>query len=65
MDYAEKLAAIIAGTEIQSITVTRMQVPCCGGLENAVERAVRDSGKQIPWRVVTIAEDGRILDAGC
>ena len=65
VDYAEKLAAIIAGNEIQSITVTRMQVPCCGGLENAVERAVRDSGKQIPWRVVTIAEDGRILEAGC
>jgi len=61
-DYAEKLTQIIATNNIKSVTVTRMQVPCCGGIENAVKRALQASGKFIPWRVVTISTDGRILD---
>ena len=61
-DYAEKLTQIIARNNIKSVTVTRMQVPCCGGLENAVKRALMASGKFIPWRIVTISHDGRILD---
>ena len=62
VDYAEKLTEIIKNNDIKSVTVTRMQVPCCGGIENAVKRALMDSGKFIPWRVVTITPDGRILD---
>lgn len=61
VDYAEKLTAIIANNDIKSVTVVRMEVPCCGGIENAVERALMASGKLIPWRVVTISSDGRIL----
>lgn len=61
-DYAEKLTAIIRENNIKSVTVTRMEVPCCGGIENAVKRALMDSGKFIPWRVVTISTDGRILE---
>ena len=61
-DYAEKLRAIIAGNDIKSVTVVRMEVPCCGGIENAVKRALLASGKFIPWRVVTVSRDGRILD---
>lgn len=61
-DYAEKLTEIIANNEIKSVTVARMEVPCCGGIENAVKRALQASGKLIPWRVVTISADGRILD---
>ncbi len=61
-DYAEKLTQIIANNNIKSVTVTRMEVPCCGGIENAVKRALQASGKFIPWRVVTITTDGRILD---
>lgn len=61
-DYAEKLTAIIANNNIKSVTVTRMEVPCCGGIENATKRALMESGKFIPWRVVTISTDGRILD---
>ena len=62
VDYAEKLTRIIAENDIKSVTVTRMEVPCCGGLENAVKRALMASGKFIPWRVVTITADGRILE---
>ena len=62
IDYAEKLTEIIKSNNIKSVTVTRMQVPCCGGIENAVKRALMASGKFIPWRVVTISTDGRILD---
>ena len=62
VDYAEKLTEIIASNNIKSVTITRMEVPCCGGLENAVKRALQASGKFIPWRVVTISTDGRILD---
>ncbi len=62
VDYAEKLTAIIAGNNIKSVTVVRMEVPCCGGIENAVKQALLKSGKFIPWRVVTITIDGRIAD---
>ena len=61
-DYAEKLAAIIAKNEIRSVTVVRMEVPCCGGIEYAVKRAIQASGKELPWRVVTISIQGNILD---
>lgn len=61
-DYADKLAEIIRTNDIKSVTVTRMEVPCCGGIENAVKRALQASGKFIPWQVVTISTDGRILD---
>ena len=61
-DYAEKLTAIIANNDIKSVTVARMEVPCCGGIENSVRSALQASGKFIPWRVVTISADGRILD---
>lgn len=62
VDYAEKLTAIISENNIKSVTVVRMEVPCCGGIENAVKKALQSSGKFIPWRVVTISTDGRILD---
>ncbi len=61
-DYAEKLTAIIANNDIQSVTVVRMEVPCCGGIEYAVKKALQASGKFIPWSVVTISTDGRILE---
>ena len=61
-DYAEKLTAIIANNDIKSVTVVRMEVPCCGGIENAVKRALMASGKFIPWRVVTVSTDGRLLE---
>lgn len=62
VDYTEKLTAIIANNNIKSVTVVRMEVPCCGGIEYAVKRALQQSGKFIPWRVVTISTDGRVLD---
>ena len=61
-DYAEKLTAIITNNNIKSVTITRMEVPCCSGIEHAAKRALQASGKFIPWRVVTISTDGRILD---
>lgn len=61
VDYSEKLTQILAENEIQSVTIVRMEVPCCGGLENAVKRALQASGKRIPWQVVTISTDGKIL----
>ncbi|MBC5580258.1 4Fe-4S binding protein [Anaerofilum sp. BX8] len=60
-DYAEKLAEIFARNDVRSVTVARMEVPCCGGLENAVRRAVEASGKALPCRVVVISTDGRIV----
>ena len=60
-DYTEKLTRIIADNDIQSVVIARMEVPCCGGIENAVKNALRASGKFIPWRVVTISTDGHIL----
>ena len=61
-DYAEKLTAIIANNDIKSVKIVRMEVPCCGGIENAVKRALQASGKFIPWQVVTISTDGKILE---
>ena len=60
VDYAEKLAAIIAHNDIQSVALARMEVPCCGGIENAAKRALQASGKFLPWQVVTVTMDGRI-----
>ncbi len=62
VDYSEKLTEIIRTNDIKSVTVVRMEVPCCGGLENAVKKALQASGKFIPCQVVTISTDGRILD---
>ncbi len=61
-DYTEKLTQILSGNHIQSITVVRMEVPCCFGIENAVKRAMQASGKCIPCQVVIISTDGRILN---
>lgn len=60
IDYSEKLTQIIKNNDIQSVTIVRMEVPCCGGLENAAKRAIQNSGKFLPWQVVTITTDGRI-----
>ncbi|WP_300252980.1 ATP-binding protein [uncultured Subdoligranulum sp.] len=62
VDYSEKLTEILRRNDIREVTVVRMEVPCCGGLENAAKRALQASGKFIPWQVVTISTDGRILD---
>ena len=62
VDYSDKLTDIIRNNDIKSITVVRMEVPCCGGIENAVKKAMKNSGKFMPWNVVTIAIDGSILD---
>ena len=62
VDYSEKLTRIIRDNDIKEVTVVRMEVPCCGGLENAAKRALQASGKFLPWQVVTISTDGRILD---
>ena len=62
MDYSEKLTEIIKNNDIKSVTVVRMEVPCCGGLENAAVTALKNSGKFIPWSVVTISTDGKILN---
>ena len=61
VDYSEKLTAIIRENDIKSVTIVRMEVPCCGGLEHAVKTALQASGKFIPWNVVTISTDGCIL----
>ena len=61
-DYSEKLTEIIRENNIQSVTVVRMEVPCCGGIERAAVTALQNSGKFIPWQVVTVSRDGRILD---
>jgi hypothetical protein len=60
-DYTEKLTAIIAENNIKSVTIVRMEVPCCGGLSHAATEALRASGKFIPWQVVTISVDGKRL----
>ena len=62
VDYSEKLTEIIKNNEIKNVTIVRMEVPCCGGLEIAVKNALQASGKFIPWQVVTVSRDGRILD---
>ena len=61
-DYSEKLTDIIATNDIKSVTVVRMEVPCCGGLEAAAKKALQVSGKFIPWQVVTLSLDGKIKD---
>ena len=62
VDYAEKLTEILRLNDVKSVTVVRMEVPCCGGLEHAARAALQNSGKLIPWQVVTVSTDGRILD---
>lgn len=62
VDYADKLAAILSNNDIKSVKVVRMEVPCCGGIENAVKKALVQSGKMVPCQVVTIGTDGRIVD---
>lgn len=62
VDYTEKLSAIIANNNIKSVTVVRMEVPCCGGIEYATKEAIKNSGKFLPWQVVTISTDGRIVE---
>ena len=62
VDYTDKLTEIISNNDVKSVTIVRMEVPCCGGLQRAAEQALKNSGKFIPWQVVTIARDGQILD---
>ena len=62
VDYSEKLTEIIQNNDIKSVTVVRMEVPCCGGLELAAKKALRQSGKFIPWQVVTVTVDGRLVE---
>ncbi len=62
VDYSEKLTQIIQNNNIQSVTIVRMEVPCCGGLEMAAKNALQSSGKFIPWQIITISVDGRILE---
>ena len=62
VDYTDKLTAIIRDNDIKSVTIVRMEVPCCGGLQRAAQNALQASGKFIPWQVVTISRDGNILD---
>ena len=62
VDYSEKLTEIIRSNDIQSVTIVRMEGPCCGGLQHAAMTALQNSGKFIPWQVVTISIDGKILD---
>lgn len=61
-DYSEKLTEIIKNNDIRSVTILHMEVPCCGGLEMAVKKALQNSGKFLPWQVVTISTEGQILD---
>lgn len=61
-DYSHKLTEILLVNDIKSVTVVRMEVPCCGGIEQSVKTALRQSGKFIPWQVVTISTDGQILE---
>jgi ferredoxin len=61
-DYSEKLTAILKQNNIKSVTIVRMEVPCCSGIENAVKTALQNSGKLIPWQIVTISTDGKILE---
>lgn len=62
VDYSEKLTEIIRNNDIKSVTIVRMEVPCCGGLEHAAKTALQQSGKFIPWQVTVISTDGKILD---
>lgn len=62
-DYSEKLTAIISNNNIKSVTVVKMEVPCCGGIENAVKTALQNSGKFLPWSVITIATDRQVAES--
>ena len=62
VDYSEKLTAIIQNNNIQSVTIVRMEVPCCGGLEMATKKALQNSGKFLPWQVITISIDGKTIE---
>ena len=62
VDYSVKLTEILKNNEIPSLTIVRMEVPCCGGLEFAVRKALQESGKRIPWQVITLSTDGKILE---
>ena len=62
IDYSEKLTEIIKNNDISSVTIVRMEVPCCGGLEMAAKKAIQASGKFLPWQVVTISIDGNIIE---
>ena len=62
VDYADKLTEILRSNDIRSLTVVRMEVPCCGGLELAAKTALQRSGRFIPWQVVTLSADGRVLE---
>ena len=61
VDYSEKLTEIIRLNDIKDVTIVRMEVPCCGGIENAAKRALQASGKFIPWQVVTVGTDGTLI----
>ena len=63
VDYSEKLTEILRENDIKSVTIVRMEVPCCGGLEMAAKKALQAYGKFIPWQVVTLSLDGRIIDS--
>ena len=62
VDYSEKLTRIIQNNNIQSVTIVRMEVPCCGGLEMAAKKALQSSGKFLPWQVITISIYGNIIE---
>lgn len=62
VDYSKKLMEIIRNNDIKSVTILRMEVPCCGGLEMAAKKALQESGKFIPWQTMTISIDGKILE---
>ena len=62
VDYSEKLTEIIQNNNIQSVTIVRMEVPCCGGLEMAAKKALQNSGKFLPWQVITIGIDGKTIE---
>ena len=61
-DYTEKLTEILRRNDIREVTIVRMEVPCCGGIQRAAETALRQSGKFIPWQVVTLGWDGNIIE---
>ena len=63
LDYSEKLTEILRENDIKSVAIVRMEVPCYGGLEMTAKKALQESGKFIPWQVVTLSLDGRIIDS--
>lgn len=61
VDYSEKLTAILEQDDVKSVTIIRMEVPCCGGIQNAAVTAMKKSGKSIPWQVLTVSVEGEVL----